>query len=794
MAETILETGGKTHAYDTLLGKDIKTGEEVWVSQKDRRNGMHGLGGTGMGKSKLVTSMVIQDLSQRIPMRKDFEENIGVFVMAPDGDLLNDILVKIPKHRKNDVVLLDPLDIERPFPLNLFYCPDPTDPAIFELTVEQVISVFEKVFGMSEETPQLSEYAQAITRTLIGTPYTMIEIAHLLTNEGFRRQLVNPTSDFWMDYNAMQPKDQRQEYRTTIRRIRQLTDNQIIRNIVGQTGMLDFQQMINEHKILLVNLPGEYEHLGKLLGSIIIGQLLLAALKQKHRPENQRPYFNLYVDEFQNYATPAMNKLLAECRKYRIGSFVLHQTLYQPGITDGIRSTTRNVSTFVFFKLANTDSEELASIFDTRPPRKELPEPTIPANVLDYLPKHPQEAVKAFFSRYINRLQAALSKRERYETNYATYDRDVINPRHDFGEGTVDYDRDFVGEVLLFLEDFLYQTQMKNAIDKQKRQDLIFSMSSLLCFSAYFSYSSVGLYPQIDYRRVGEKNDERWKRLHELEEEVARLEKAKTDTRALYVIYGKGGYDNWINDLKERAENNARIFARKGMVEQIIAYEQEPYRKALREWEEEVKRRQTWAYKREFRKRFGKGVIDSDISVVAIPCGVGTYEYIPPDELRHGLSSDDAFVEMLAKYHRGQFRGTKEEVWEEIRGEADRNRQRGELDTVEKFIADIRRNQLPIPLYWKHRELAELQEQMKQENLDKENQRRFTIEKEKVDAQWAWEKAHHDRFVTALDTVLAVLMTEEGKIKTYSTEWMDSPASQQTFSDKKLEIANNLTQ
>ena len=31
---------------------------------------------------------------------------------------------------------------------------------------------------------------------------------------------------------------------------------------------------------------------------------------------------------------------------------------------------------------------------------------------------------------------------------------------------------------------------------------------------------------------------------------------------------------------------------------------------------------------------------------------------------------------------------------------------------------------------------------------------------------------------------------DEGKIKTYSTEWMDSPASQQTFSDKRLEIAN----
>lgn len=495
-----LEKQGTSHDYDTLLGKDIRTGEEVWISQKERRRGIYGLGGTGMGKSKIVTSMAIQDLSQRIPIRKDFEANIGVCVIAPDGDLINDILVKIPKHRENDIVLLDPLDTDHPFPLNLFHCPDPRDPKTFELTVEQVTSVFEKVFEMSTQTPRLEEYVQAITRTFIGTPYTMTEIAPLFLNDAFRRSVVNPSNDFWQEYNDMRPSERREEYRSTFTRVRRLTENQIIRYIVGQTKMLDFQQMINEHKIILVNLASEYEDLSKLIGSIIIGQLLLAALKQKNLPESQRPYFNLYVDEFQNYATPAMNKLLAECRKYQIGSFVLHQTLYQPGITDGIRSTTRNVSTFVFFKLANVDAEELASIFDTRPPKKELPEPTIPANVLDFLPKHPNEKVKAFYSSYITRLQAALSKRERYETNYATYEKDVVDPTHDFGEGTVFYDRDYVTELLLHLQNLLYQTQMNNAIDPQKRQAVISSMAPLLRFVDYNSFSYWGDAIRFDAR------------------------------------------------------------------------------------------------------------------------------------------------------------------------------------------------------------------------------------------------------------------------------------------------------
>src|SRR5258708_15084617 len=55
------------------------------------------------------------------------------------------------------------------------------------------------------------------------------------------------------------------------------------------------------------------------------------------------------------------------------------------------------------------------------------------------------------------------------------------------------------------------------------------------------------------------------------------------------------------------------------------------------------------------------------------------------------------------------------------------------------------------------------------------------------------EKARHDRFVDKLMHVLHILKTPGGKITTYSTEWMESPASQQTFGDREHEIANILT-
>src|SRR5205085_5313795 len=105
---------------------------------------------------------------------------------------------------------------------------------------------------MSEETPRLAEYVEAITRTFVGTPYTLLEIAKLLMEEGFRKKTVEPFSDFWMDYENMRPQERRAEYRSTLTRIRSLTDNRILRFIVGQQNTLDFREIMDSGKILLV--------------------------------------------------------------------------------------------------------------------------------------------------------------------------------------------------------------------------------------------------------------------------------------------------------------------------------------------------------------------------------------------------------------------------------------------------------------------------------------------------------------------------------------------------------------
>src|SRR5690348_14353098 len=115
-----------------LLGKTLDTNQDVSINQWDRRQSMYVIGKTGYGKSVFLSNMAIQDIQM----------GMGVCVIDPSGgDLLDVIIAHIPPQREQDVIYLDPLDTDYPFPFNLFSCADPTNVDLFQATVEQIVAV-----------------------------------------------------------------------------------------------------------------------------------------------------------------------------------------------------------------------------------------------------------------------------------------------------------------------------------------------------------------------------------------------------------------------------------------------------------------------------------------------------------------------------------------------------------------------------------------------------------------------------------------------------------------------------
>jgi hypothetical protein len=62
-----------------------------------------------MGKSTLLENMIYTDILN----------GRGVAVIDPHGDLVETILMNIPKSRTNDIVLFDPADQEYPIAFNM---------------------------------------------------------------------------------------------------------------------------------------------------------------------------------------------------------------------------------------------------------------------------------------------------------------------------------------------------------------------------------------------------------------------------------------------------------------------------------------------------------------------------------------------------------------------------------------------------------------------------------------------------------------------------------------------------
>ncbi|OGE15301.1 hypothetical protein A3J89_00740 [Candidatus Curtissbacteria bacterium RIFOXYB12_FULL_40_6] len=138
-----------------------------------------------------------------------------------------------------------------------------------------------------------------------------------------------------------------------------------MRNIIGQSkSAFNLRDIMDNKKILIVNLSkGRVgEENSSFLGLVLVPKILVAAMSRQDVPEEQRPDFFLYVDEFQNFATETFADILAEARKFRLNLIVANQFIGQ--IEEEVKNAVfGNVGTLVNFRVGVTDANYLQHEF-----------------------------------------------------------------------------------------------------------------------------------------------------------------------------------------------------------------------------------------------------------------------------------------------------------------------------------------------------------------------------------------------------------------------------------------------
>ena len=338
---------------------------EVRFGSNDRLRHCYVIGQTGTGKTGILKNMIIQDM----------KNGDGVAYIDPHGTDIEEILASVPSNRFEDVIYFDPAYTERPMGLNMLEY-DTTKPELKTFVVDEVYGIFRKLYSDVPDAfgPMFEQYYRNAAQLVVEDPAsgaTLLEIPRVLADHQFRRlklsRCKNPVVvNFWTKIAEAAGGEASLEnivpYISS--KIDVFAANDIMRPIIAQQeSAFDFREIMDGKKIFLANLSkGRLgERNASLLGLILVSKFLQAAFSRVDTRE-ALPTFYLYIDEFQNFATPSIGTILSEARKYKLSLTIAHQFIAQ--LDEKIRDAViGNVGTKAAFRIGTTDAEFLEKQF-----------------------------------------------------------------------------------------------------------------------------------------------------------------------------------------------------------------------------------------------------------------------------------------------------------------------------------------------------------------------------------------------------------------------------------------------
>ncbi|HIA91590.1 TPA: DUF87 domain-containing protein [Candidatus Saccharibacteria bacterium] len=328
------------------------------LRRKDRARHLYIIGQTGTGKSGLLNLLTLSDIYH----------HEGFALVDPHGDYAQNMLRYIPQERAKQVVYFNPADTEHPLAFNPM---EVTDPKLKGHISSELVGVLKRMFD--SWGPRLEYILRYTILALLDYPNsTMLDITRMLTNKGFRDEVIDHITDpvvrsFWVaEFNSWEPRFQTEAVAPILNKVGAFVANPMVRNIVGQPqSSFNIRQVMDQGGILIVNLSRGLvgEDNAAILGALMVTKIQLAAMSRADMPEDQRRPFYLYVDEFQNFATDSFSVILSEARKYGLKLTVANQYINQmiPEVRDAIFG---NVGSIVAFRVGAEDGRILEKYFE----------------------------------------------------------------------------------------------------------------------------------------------------------------------------------------------------------------------------------------------------------------------------------------------------------------------------------------------------------------------------------------------------------------------------------------------
>lgn len=335
----------------------------VGVSLADARHHIHVLGPTGTGKTSLMLRMALDDATH----------GRGLAVFDPKGDLIRDLLDRLPEECGNRLVIIDP-DEQAALPALNLLNPHTQASTPYDVAA-QITSVMAKVWSRwwGHRTADIAHHALLTLALIKGS--TLTHLPRLLSDQAWRAKRIAPFTDrvgawetgtlgeFWEGFDALPPGQRATLVAPLLAKLRLVLSHPMAADLFGVPASTFRLSDILDGAILLVRLPkGVVGEDGcRLIGSLLLAGLWQATTARSRVPEHQRLDAAVMVDECHNFLhlPIGLDDALAEARGLRTSFVLAHQYLGQLSgeMADAIDA---NARTKVYFALAPKDATNQA--------------------------------------------------------------------------------------------------------------------------------------------------------------------------------------------------------------------------------------------------------------------------------------------------------------------------------------------------------------------------------------------------------------------------------------------------
>jgi len=330
------------------------------ISAAARAAHMYVIGISGKGKSKLLEHCLYQDIAA----------GCGCGLIDPHSLLADDLLrLLITKYVLDDpgirsrIIYVDPARTDYVIPFNVLAteAEHPYDIAA------SVMEAFRRTWPESlSEAPHFSNVVMAALLVLIANGLTLMHMPRLLTDADFRENCLEKVSDrniieFFHDRYDRWGREAPLMRESTLNKIGAFSLNPRLKLMLGQkANHLDLRAIMDEGKILILDLGRSDGETSRLIGSLVVTGLELAMRRRRNRK-----LWNLTMDEFAGYvanegSVKTLAHVFSEGRKFRMSMTVAHQDLSQ--LTPRILGAISNVQTKVIFEVGRQDAEYFARL------------------------------------------------------------------------------------------------------------------------------------------------------------------------------------------------------------------------------------------------------------------------------------------------------------------------------------------------------------------------------------------------------------------------------------------------